>query len=642
MGGVAVSSRKRGRSAMLWCALIFVSSPVWGQRGGGAPTNGAPANIASVENNPAFNLEISVRDQHGNAIDSEAIVHLTSPLANFDTIATTQGSTGAQFNNLSPGEYTVVVECPGYHKVTENVSLVFGHASLPVFIYLIPESMSTGTGGTSPAYILTLQLRVDMQKGMDALNKAHYDVAKKIFAKVSQKAPSNPDAYYYLGVAELGLQNLDAAREDFKHTLSLDPNHELALVSLGHLQLASGAPADAITSLEKAVSLGRAGWRANYELAFAYVKVNRLSDGEAEATRAIHLAKDKAAGPMYLLAEIQAAEGKRSDAKLTLEALLKTYPNDPGVAEAKKLLAHMESEGAGDSAASDASLPLPAAPTASFVKVVEHPWAPPDTDSALYDVAPNANCKTEAILDSALHRLNSDLGNFEKFSATEHIERQEVDRYGWPGPVKTHDYPYIVFVYPLGNTSFYVREFRSGEDERSGPSETITSTNLNSMGVNVLQPVYRQRFDYSCEGLSNVRGQAAWQVHFVEKRDAKGEGVRTWQLNYETFQVPVKGRIWISSVSFAVLRVETDVREPVKGKLELTKDHLLVDYGPVNFLAGNKQLWLPWSADHYMERGGKRYHHRHLLSNYLLFNVDTTHYAGKPKEPTEPPAGSTP
>jgi tetratricopeptide (TPR) repeat protein len=582
-----------------------------------------------------------VRDQHGNPIEAEAVVHLTSPMLNIDSIVTTQGSTGAQFSSLAPGEYTVVVDCPGFHKVTENLSLVFGHSSLPVFIYLIPESMSTGTGASSPAYILTQQLRVDMQKGMDALNKEHYDAAKKIFAKVSQKAPGNPDVYYYMGVAELGLQHFDVALDDFKHTLSLDTNHELALVSLGHLQLRTGASADAVISLEKAVALGRAGWRANYELAFAYVKVNRLSDAEAEAKRAVHVAKDKGAAPLYLLGEIQAAEGKRDDAKVTLGLILKTYPADPAVPEAKKMLAQMENESPADGSSPNASLPLPAAPNVSLVKVVEHPWAPPDTDSAGYDVAPNENCKTELILDAALHRMNSDLTNFEKFSATEHIERQDIDRYGWPGPVRTHDYPYIVFVYPLGSTSFYVREFRSGEDDKPDVSEVITSTNLNSMGVNVLQPYYRQRFDYSCEGLSNVRGQAAWQIHFVEKRDAKGEGVRTWQLNYETFQVPVKGRIWISSVSFAVLRVETDLRDPVK-KLELTKDHLLVDYGPVNFSSGNKQLWLPWSAESYMERSGKRYHHRHLLSNYLLFNVDTTHNVGKPKEPTEPPAGSTP
>jgi Flp pilus assembly protein TadD len=83
-------------------------------------------------------------------------------------------------------------------------------------------------------------------------------------SKVLQKAPGNPDVVYFLGVAELGLQHLDLAREDFQRALSLDPNHELALVSLGHLQLRSGAPADAVISLEKAVSLGRAGWRADF------------------------------------------------------------------------------------------------------------------------------------------------------------------------------------------------------------------------------------------------------------------------------------------------------------------------------------------------------------------------------------------
>src|SRR5208283_4020299 len=224
MSGGLPFSRTRSRAVVLSCAFVLLSLPLWGQRPPTQPSGPAgPAVAAAAGNNPAFNLEVSVRDQHGNPIEAEAVVHLSSPLANFDTIATTQGSTGAQFTSLPPGEYTVVVDCPGFHKVTENLSLVFGHSSLPVFIYLIPESISTGTGASSPAYILTQQLRVDMQKGMDALNKEHYDAAKKIFAKVSQKAPGNPDVYYYLGVAELGLQHLDVALDDFKHTLSLDP-----------------------------------------------------------------------------------------------------------------------------------------------------------------------------------------------------------------------------------------------------------------------------------------------------------------------------------------------------------------------------------------------------------------------------------
>jgi len=44
----------------------------------------------------------------------------------------------------------------------------------------------------------------------------------------------------------------------------------------------------------------------------------------------------------------------------------------------------------------------------------------------------------------------------------------------------------------------------------------------------------------------------------------------------------------------------------------------------------------------YMELRGKRYHHRHFLSDYLLFDVDTTHKLSKPKEPSPPPAEFAP
>jgi hypothetical protein len=342
-----------------------------------------------------------------------------------------------------------------------------------------------------------------------------------------------------------------------------------------------------------------------------------------------------------LLGEIQYAEGKRVDAKRTWTSIIESFPKDPVVPEAEKMLAHLDNETSKKDTTTDASLPFPPALDMSLVTVVERPWAPPDTDLAAYDVAPDVNCKAEPILNGALHRMNSELVDFEKFTATEHIEHQDIDRYGWPGPVKTHDFSYVVFVHPFGENSFYLDEVRDGADGQSGFSDVIISIGLNSLGVNILQPFYRDRFYYACEGLANLRGQAAWQIHFEEKRGAKGEAVRTWHWGPTTYDVAIKGRIWVSSTSYAVLRVETDLRDPVAG-LELTKDHLLVDYGPVNFSARNMQLWLPWSADMYMEFRGKRYHHRHFLSDYLLFDVDATHKVGNPKEFSPPPGESSP
>jgi len=122
-------------------------------------------------------------------------------------------------------------------------------------------------------------------------------------------------------------------------------------------------------------------------------------------------------------------------------------------------------------------------------------------------------------------------------------------------------------------------------------SDVIISTGLTAWVWNVLQPFYRNRFNYSCEGLTNVRGQAAWQIRFDEKRDARGGGIRTWRRGDITYNIAIKGRIWISSASYAVLRVETDLRIPSHG----SGSPRIISWSTMarQFSARNAQLWLP-------------------------------------------------
>jgi len=625
-----------GRIAALGFAFVLLSFSLWGQR----PVTPTIESSSNLANNPVFDLDIFVRDHHGNPLDVAAAVHLSSARVNYNAVLPTQGASAAHFFNLPFGEYEVEVTCPGFRKVTERYASEFSRGSLPLYIYLIPESGPANPLAPSGGLVLAQQQRAEMQLGIAALNRDRYESARKTFARVMRKAPNDSDVVYFWGVAELGLQHRDVARESFQRALALDPNNDLALVSLGQMQLDGGAPADAVIPLEKAVSLGHASWHADFELASAYFQLHRLRDAETAAIRAVSLAKEKGATSLYLLGEIQYAEGKRAAAKHSWETLLQDFPKDSAVFTTRKMLERIESEGLDSGPPSDASLPAPPAPETKPATFVELPWAPRDIDDAAYDLAPGVKCQVGPILDGALNRMKTEMADFEKFTATEHVEHQEIDRYGWPGPIKSYDFSYVVFVHALGEDSFYLDEYRNGVGTPSGFSDAIISTGLNSLGVNVLQPFYRDRFNYSCEGLSNLRGQAAWQVHFDEKRDAKAGGVRIWREGNITYNIAIKGRIWVSSASYAILRVETDLRDPIAG-LGLTKDHLMVDYGPVNFSTGNEQLWLPWSADMYMELRGKRYHHRHFLSDYLLFDVDTTHRIGKPAEPP-PPVESAP
>ncbi len=44
----------------------------------------------------------------------------------------------------------------------------------------------------------------------------------------------------------------------------------------------------------------------------------------------------------------------------------------------------------------------------------------------------------------------------------------------------------------------------------------------------------------------------------------------------------------------------------------------------------------------YLELKGKRYHHRHFLTDYMLFGVDTTHKIDKPRDLPKSPSESSP
>jgi hypothetical protein len=270
----------------------------------------------------------------------------------------------------------------------------------------------------------------------------------------------------------------------------------------------------------------------------------------------------------------------------------------------------------------------------------ERHWAPPDIDSREYPLAQNASCSAGEILPRAEHRMRSQLQNFEKFTATEHIDHQEIDRLGRPGPVKSRDFSYIVFVNRYAGDSFFLDEDRYSTRNDSSFPTSLATVGLNNLGVSILQPVTQRDFVYECEGLVGIRGKATWQIRFQEKKDSHG-GIRNWRRDGKLYRVRLKGRIWISSASFDVLRIETDLLEPVQ-PLGLTRDHLLVDYGPVNFSTVNTTLWLPWSAEMHMELHNHRYHHKHYLTDYMLFEVDTKHKIEKPKNVPPPSTQADP
>jgi hypothetical protein len=273
--------------------LSFAAFPLSAQKPMPRPispgSNGPPIESQGGE------LSVAVRDTRGAPLDIGAIVHLYSVTGSYNVTTSTREVATAHFSSVQSGDYQLEVSCPGYRTATERLSLNGSQGNIPVYIFMIPESDPAPSGGNPGGVVMSPQLRNEIEKALQALQKQQFALAKNILTKATIKAPGNPDVVYFLGVAELGLQQIDLAREDFQKSLKLDPNHELALVSLGELQMKSGDSSAAIASFERAVATGRAGWRAHFQLASAYFKVNRLSDAESEASRAGAVGKNESA-----------------------------------------------------------------------------------------------------------------------------------------------------------------------------------------------------------------------------------------------------------------------------------------------------------------------------------------------------------
>jgi len=586
-----------------------------------------------------LSLSISVRDAGGVPMDGACVVTLIARAGSYNQTATTRDASTAEFNGLTPGDYEASATYPGYQTARESISMNAFGSNMRVYIYMIPEADKKSQGSPPKGLAVSPKLQAEIEKGLEAMRKRHFDVARAHFTKGLSLAPGNPDLSYLLGTAEMGLNHNDIATQNFERALAIDPTHERTLLALGEMQLRNGETSAAIGTLEKAFLKNGAGWRTHLLLATAYAKAGRMADAETHAWRATELAREKGAAARLLLGEIQEAEGKLPAAQATWQDLASKFPDDPSAAEARKRLVTLPARQTAASVSSApaplADLPVPAISNLELLPGKQRPWAPPDIDSREYPLAQNASCSAEEILVRAEHRLKSQMQNFEKFTATEHIEHQEIDRFGRPGPVKSRDFSYIVFVDRYAEDSFFLNEDRyAGGSDFSFPTSLATE-GLNNLGVAVLQPATRKDFNYQCEGLASIRGKAAWQIRFEEKKDA-ARGVRNWRRDGKLYQIPVKGRAWLASTSFDVLRIETDLREPVE-ILALTRDHLLVDYGPVEFASSNATLWLPWSAEMHMELHGHRYHHKHYLTDYMLFGVDTKHKIGKPKEASPPP-----
>ena len=588
---------------------------------------------------------VGVRETSGIPLAQPAMVKLVCPLAGLELSRPAKdGGPIAQFVHIPAGECNVEVSASGYKPAREHTEVLQSVTNRIqyVYVYLHPESESAAAAARPP--VVPLGLIKEIDKAMEAMQKKRDADARKHLDKAARMSPANPDVAYLQGMVELDQRNFPAAEQFFQKAVNSSLAQERALLELGYVRVESNQPAAAVQTLEKALQINAASERGHLLLANAYMQLREYPKAQEHAQRAAAFNSENTASARTLLAQILAAQGNREGARLEFEGVLREYPKSPSASVARNSLASLAKtmpESTPEVAVPLSTVNVALLPSVSPASVM--PWAPPSVDTSVPRVAADVACSADDVVEHTSASTNRQLENLEKFLATEHIQHEEVNGRGEVTQIRDKNFSYMVFIEHAKDGLVFLDEKRDGGTGTDSFPTSLATVGLVSLGVDVFHPGFAKALNFKCEGLGQWRGKAAWILHFEQKPDVKSY-LRLWETKTKTVEIPLKGRVWVAASSYNVLHVESDLREPMKD-LELMRDHLAIDYGPVNFQNGKTELWLPWYADMYLELHGKRYHHSHTLSNFSLFAVDTSDKISLPKNaapPEENPKQSPP
>ncbi len=258
------------------------------------------------------------------------------------------------------------------------------------------------------------------------------------------------------------------------------------------------------------------------------------------------------------------------------------------------------------------------------------PWAPPDVDAAVPGVSPSTPCSLPDVLAGASKRVEELVTNLQQFTAAEHLEHVEIDKRGLPSTPQRRKFDYLVMIQQLRRGMLSVEEMRDGGTSLEKFPANLATTGLPALAL-IFHPNYIEDFDMRCEGFGAWRGQPAWQVRFAQRANRTSR-MRSYRLSGRSFPIAFKGRAWIAADSSQVVRLETDLLAAIP-EIPLTREHMEIEYKPVAFKQRQLQVWLPESAELYMDFRGHRYHRRHSFSDFLLFSVDVNQTIADPKVP---------
>lgn len=596
------------------------------------------SNIAVNETREGSLLRITVfAETSKTKLDRQSLVKLTNTNSQIVSWQTTDLDSGVVFGGLPFGHYEVEVSAVGYLPATKEFQAI--SFSIPINLEIVLEKDPAAVALNFRDAGMPPKARKETKHGVSALKSGKWDEANKRLGTAYRLAPDNPDVNFLLGYLYYQKRDFGRSADYLGNATNLSPHNVQALTLLGRLSLQQEDYGRAVSSLEKAVLEDSDYWVAHDLLAASYLKQQKYDKAREQAELAISGGKAAATASQLVLGQALVNLGQREEGIKALKDFVATSPKNPSVPQVKALIARLEAPATVNTNVENISVqtasvpgvdPLIAAAEPTFSV---RPWQPPPIDTNRPNVVANVSCPTSIIEMTGKH-VEEFVGDVSRIAAIEHLQHQQLDEMGDALTKETRNFNYVASFEESESGAIGVDEYREERLGLAGFPDQISSSGFATLAL-VFHPKMRDSFAMACEGLGELHGQATWLVHF-RQRDDRSAQLHDYRVGPDRYLLKLRGRAWITADKFQIVRIESELVSPLP-QIRLAGEHSVVEYGPVQFPKKNVQLWLPKSAEIYLDFRRHRYYRKHSFDHYMLFSVDAEEKRKEPKAPIADP-----
>lgn len=564
-------------------------------------------------------LKLIVLNDAKLALDRQSVAKLHDKQKDTTIWQTTSKQSDSVFCVESSGAYDIEVSAVGYLTEHKDLLITGSHQNLDLEVVLKKDPSAADLSAADDA--IPAKARKDTKHAIDALKSADLKNAQKRLEKAYQAAPSSGQINFLLGYLFLQRKDLGKAESYLVEASKLGPPKVQTLNLLGRVQLQREHYEDARQTLEEAVAVTTDDWMAHNLLADVYLRKGEYEKASAQAQLAIDEGKNSAAVAELTLGQSLADQGQDERALEALRGFLQTNPTNATAPQVRTLIAEIEKR---DAAAG--SLPAESAkrpPGADLMLAASEPslspssWGPPGIDDVRPSIATGVACPDD-LVELSGERVKQFVDSMAKFSATEDLLHEQLDAIGTPITKEALKFDYVAAISEPRPGALSVEEYRNDHYGIQSLPDHIATTGFVTLAL-VFHPYLREGFQITCEGLGQWHGQATWLVRFKQRAD-KPNHLESFVAGSQSYRVDLKGRAWINADNFQILRIESELVKPV-GRFSV--QHEIVDYGPVHFQKKDVDLWLPQSADLFLEINRRRYYRRHSFDHFMLFSTSS-------------------